>query len=193
MQSIYIDDEQLRKLRGVMTPNAWLVFWLTSETGMRVGDAVSLAWDGVSYCEIVFVAQKTKKAAHAKISAELYGALRARRTASPWVFPSPKDPRKHLTRQAVWYRIKKACDRVGLDPEGISPHSMRKHFAVETFKRSGLKATQEALQHDRAITTEIYALSDFSTGQNAEKPLLRRDLDLIVKLCAAALGLRVDK
>lgn len=193
MQSIYIDDQQIRTLRSLMTSNAWLVFWLTVETGLRVGDAVGLAWDGVAYCEIIFTAQKTGKVGHARISAELYSELRARRTASPWVFPSPKDPRKHLTRQAVWYRVKKACERSGIDPEGISPHSFRKHFAVETFKRSGLRATQEALQHDRALTTELYALSDFSTGQNAEKPLLRRDLDLIVKLCAAALGLRVDK
>lgn len=193
MQSIYVDSDQLSRLRSAMTPNAWLVFWLSAETGMRVGDCVSLSWDGVSYGEILYIAQKTGKVGHSRISLELYRALKGRQTASPWVFPSPKDPRKHLTRQAVWYRIKKACDRVGLDPDGISPHSLRKHFAVETFKRSGLKAAQEALQHDRAITTEIYALSDFSTGQNAEKPLLRRDLDLIVKLCAAALGLRVDK
>lgn len=193
MQSIYIDDDQIAKLRANMRPYAWLVFWLSAETGMRVGDAVALSWDGVAYREIVYVAQKTGKAAHCRISLELYKALKAYQTASPWVFPSPKDPRKHLTRQAVWSRIKTACERVGIDPAGISPHSMRKHFAVEVFKRSGLKAAQEALQHDRAITTEIYALSDFSTGQNAEKPLLRRDLDLIIKLCAAALGLRVDK
>ena len=193
MQSIYIDESQIAQLRGSMTSDAWLVFWLTSETGMRVGDAVSLPWDGVSYCEIVFVAQKTKKVGYAKISSELYNALRARKTASPWVFPSKKDPTKHLTRQAVWYRIKKACERVGIDPAGISPHSMRKFVAVETFKASGLKAVQDALQHDRPITTEIYAFSDFSTGQNAEKPLLRRDLELLVKLIAAALGLRVDK
>lgn len=193
MQSIYIDNEILSKLRGAMTPAAWLVFWLSSETGLRVGDCVGLRRDSLSQGKIFYVAEKTGKPGSAKISVELYRALHSRVIDSPWVFPSPKDPRKHLTRQAVWYRIKKACYRVGIDPEGISPHSMRKHFAVETFKRSGLKATQEALQHDRAITTELYALSDFSTGQNAEKPLLRRDLDLIVKLCAAALSLRVDK
>lgn len=193
MQSIYIDSDQVAKLRANMRPYAWLTLWVCVETGLRIGDVVSLTWDCVESRRIVYTAQKTGKSGVSKISAGLYEALLAQRSASPWVFPSPKDPRKHLTRQAVWYRIKSACDRVGIDSAGISPHSLRKHFAVELFKRSGLKAAQEALQHDRALTTEIYALSDFSTGQNADKPLLRRDLDLIVKLCAASLGLRVDK
>lgn len=193
MQSIYIDRDQIAELRALMRPQAWLVFWLSAETGIRVGDAVSLKWDGVSYREILYKAQKTGKVGRAIISVELYNALRGQQTASEWVFPSPKDPREHLTRQAVWYRVKNACKRAGIDPAGISPHSFRKFFAVETFKRSGLRATQKALQHDRAITTELYALSDFSTGQNADKPLLRRDLDLVVKLVAAALGLALDK
>ena len=64
---------------------------------------------------------------------------------------------------------------------------MRKVFAVELFKRAGMKATQEALQHDKASTTEIYALSDFSTGDNAALPLTRGDIPLIIEMVVAAL------
>ena len=137
-----------------------------------MGDVVSLTWHQITAAGIYFVAQKTGKAGVATISDELRARLMAYRTSSRWVFPSPRNPRKHITRQAVWYRVKRACERAGIDPEGVAPHSFRKYFAVE---------------HDRTITTEDYAMSDFITGENAEKPLLRRDLTLVVKLVAAAL------
>lgn len=193
MRTIYIDESQVDAIRAHLSPSEWLALWIAAETGLRVGDVVSLRWEQIGAHAINFTAQKTGKKGSAPISLRLRDQIRAQKTASEWVFPSPKDHGKHLTRQAVWYRVKKACERAGIDPEGIAPHSFRKHFAVELFKRSGLKATQTALQHDRAITTELYALSDFSTGTNANKPILRRDLPFLVEIISAALLSRVDK
>lgn len=187
MKTVYITAEQVKAIAAHLSEREWLSLWVSAETGLRVGDVVSLRWLQITVLGIFFVAQKTGKAGIAPISDELRARLMAHRSSSRWVFPSPRDPRKHLTRQAVWYRVKRACERAGIDPEGVAPHSFRKHFAVETFKREGLRATQSALQHDRTITTEDYAMSDFITGENAEKPLLRRDLTLVVKLVAAAL------
>lgn len=193
MRTIYIDESQVEAIRTHLSRSEWLALWIAAETGLRVGDVVSLRWEQIGVYAINFTAQKTGKEGSAAISARLRVAILASRSPSPWVFPSPKDYRKHLTRQAVWYRVKRACERAGIDPEGIAPHSFRKYFAVETFKRSGLKATQAALQHDRAVTTEIYALSDYSTGTNADKPILRRDLPFLVELIAAAINSRLDK
>lgn len=193
MRTIYIDESQVEAIRASLSREAWLALWIAAETGLRVGDIVSLKKTQIGAREINFRAQKTGKEGSAHISAELRRAILASFTPSPWVFPMKKDPTRHTTRQAVWARVKTACKRAGIDPEGIGPHSFRKHFAVETFKRSGLKATQAALQHDRAVTTEIYALSDFSTGTNANLPLLRRDLPFIVEIISAALRSRVDK
>lgn len=193
MRTIYIDEAQVEAIRASLSRDAWLALWIASETGLRVGDIVSLKKSQIGAHAINFRAQKTGKEGIAHISAELRRAILASFTASEWVFPMKKDPARHITRQAVWARVKAACKRAGIDPEGIGPHSFRKHFAVELFKRSGLKATQTALQHDRAVTTELYALSDFSTGTNAEKPLLRRDLPFLVEIISAALRSRVDK
>lgn len=187
MKTAYITAEQVKAIAAHLSEREWLSLWVSAETGLRVGDVVSLRWLQISAAGIYFVAQKTGKSGVAPISDELRARLMAHRSSSRWVFPSPRDPRKHITRQAVWYRVKRACERAGIDPEGVAPHSFRKYFAVETFKREGLRATQSALQHDRTITTEDYAMSDFITGENAEKPLLRRDLTLVVKLVAAAL------
>lgn len=187
MRTIYVSTEQVEKIAAHLSPWEWLTLWVSCETGLRVGDVVALQWKQVSSRGILFRAKKTGKQGFAPISEKLARELQLSRRSSRWVFPSPRDPAKHLTRQAVWYRVKRACERSGIDPEGIAPHSFRKYFAVETFKREGLKATQAALQHDRTITTEDYAMSDFITGENANFPLLRRDLTLVVKLVAAAL------
>lgn len=187
MRTVYVTAEQVEKIAAHLSSWEWLTLWVSAETGLRVGDVVALKWRQVASDRIFYTAQKTGKWGCAPISENLYRELVLSRRSTRWVFPSPKDPEKHLTRQAVWYRVKRACERAGIDPEGIAPHSFRKYFAVETFKREGLKATQAALQHDRTITTEEYAMSDFITGENANLPLLRRDLVLIVKLVAAAL------
>lgn len=187
MRTIYVTTDQVEKIAAHLSAWEWLALWVSAETGLRVGDVVALKWRQIACDRIFYTAQKTGKWGYAPISEKLHRELILFRRASHWVFPSPRDPSKHLTRQAVWYRVKRACKRAGIDPEGIAPHSFRKYFAVETFKREGLKATQAALQHDRTITTEDYAMSDFITGENANLPLLRRDLVLIVKLVAAAI------
>lgn len=187
MRTIYVTTEQVERIAAHLSSWEWLTLWVSAETGLRVGDVVGLDWWQVSPQGITFIAQKTGKLGFAPISEKLFRELKLSRRSTRWVFPSPRDPSKHLTRQAVWCRVKRACERAGIDPTGIAPHSFRKYFAVETFKREGLKATQAALQHDRTITTEEYAMSDFITGENANLPLLRRDLVLIVKLVAAAL------
>lgn len=187
MKSSYIDDKTLLRLKKATNPVRWLPLWLSVETGLRIGDVVSLKWENVSRDLITFTASKTKKSGTARISRALFVALCATKTSSPWCFPSPKDSSKHIRRETAWHRIKSACKRAGIDAAGISPHTMRKVFAVELFKRAGMKATQEALQHDKASTTEIYALSDFSTGDNAALPLTRGDIPLIIEMVVAAL------
>lgn len=193
MKARYIDEDIIGKIRSELDNDKWLILWVAVETGLRIGDIVSLRPSNLQGRAIFYTAQKTGKSGEAPVSSGLFWALVERAKDSEWVFPSPYVSGQHITRQAVWSRIKKACERAGVDPKGISPHSLRKHFAVHLFQRSGLRATQRALQHDRSATTEIYALSDYSSGKNAELPLTRGDIPMIVELVAAAVCLRVDK
>ena len=105
-----------------------------------------------------------------------------------WLFPSPYKAGKHITRQAVWQRLKKAGKSCGVDLEGLSPHSLRKVFAVELYREKGFQAVKEALQHNYSATTEIYTFADWNTGENASMPLTRKDLPLIVKMVLEAIG-----
>lgn len=145
-------------------PNA-LILRTCLETGLRVGDVVSLPSEALQGNKIHYTAQKTGKSGVAQISTDL--ANRIRNDKGKWLFPSPHNLAKHRTRQAVWRDMSKACKLLGIE-QHITPHSARKTFAVELYKKDGLNAVQKALQHDNLNTTMIYAFSDI-LGQNSQK------------------------
>ncbi len=189
MKSRYIDESEIKRLRSVSNEAAFLPLLLSLETGLRIGDVVALRVKDVKPDGVHYVAEKTKKSGVAVIS----GTLRRRLPKKgKWLFPSPYKPEQHITRQAVWSRIKAAGKRAGVDLDGLSPHAMRKAFAVELYRKKGFKAVQEALQHNYASTTEIYTFADWNTGENADLPLKRRDLQLIVKMVLEAIGERTE-
>lgn len=193
MKSQYIEPKELEKLRSVSAEEAWLPLWVSLETGLRIGDVVKLRKANLKPDGLHYKAQKTGKNGVARISADLRRELAAKR--GKWLFPSPYKKDKHITRQCAWARIKAACERAGVEPKGVSPHSLRKVFAVELYRDKGFKAVKEALQHNSAATTEIYSFADWNTGENSELPLRRKDMALLVKMVIEALGdgYRVEK
>lgn len=193
MRSKYLTDEYITLLESVLTREEWLPLEVARQTGLRIGDVCALKRADLKGTTLSYVAEKTGKAGVAEISAELAAELRSRRSPrSKWLFPSRKNPKEHLTRQAVWARLKKACERLGVPPDGVSPHSMRKAYAVELYKREGLQAASRALQHDRTSTTELYVMSDFLSPENENRPLLRKDFDTLVRFIAEAVKMALD-
>ena len=186
MRSRFLEQNELKSLETVFDDEAFLPLIVSLETGLRVGDVVGLRVSDVKADGIHYTAQKTGKPGIAKISSKTRNKLPKK---GKWLFPSPYKLGKHLTRQAVWARIKTAGKRAGLDLDGLSPHSMRKVFAVELYRQKGFKAVQEALQHKYSTTTEIYSFADWSTGENANLPLTRKDLHLIVNMVLEACGI----
>lgn len=186
MKSRFIDRCELSKVRQAVSDELWLPFRVALETGLRVGDVVKLKRKDVKADGLHYTAEKTGKKGIAPISASLRKALK--RGQGEYCFPSPSRRGKHITRQALWSRLKKAGKSAGLDVEGLSPHTLRKVFAVETYREKGFAAVKEALQHTNSLTTEVYSFADWDTGENAEKPLTRRDLKLVVRMVLEALG-----
>lgn len=189
MKSRYIEQRELAALTAAagktrQSRKAALPLLVALETGLRVGDVVKIRKSDITPDGIVYVAQKTGKPGIAQISPGTRKRLvdNIVETGENWVFPSPTKKGEHITRQAVWARVKRLAAAAGIDARGVSPHSMRKNFAVATYQRSGFAAAQAALQHTHADTTELYALSDFVSGDNARRPLTRGDLDMIAKI-----------
>ena len=190
MKSRYIGLDEVEKIKKVSGDELFLPFWISLETGMRVGDVLKLRYGDLKDDGIHYTAEKTKKKGVAKITKNLRTELEYRgkgKQKRAYIFPSPKKAGAHLTRQSAWQRIKKAGEAAGVDLEGLSPHTFRKIYAVELYRVKGFNAVKQALQHNHNATTEIYAFADWGTGKNANEPLRRRDLQLIIKMVLEAL------
>lgn len=190
MRTEYLNPDTLYKITNRMTSPTGLVMRLCLETGLRVGDAVALPTSALRGTEIHYTAQKTGKDGICKITPELMRDL-MRNCDGDFLFPSRKSQSGHMTRQAIWKQVKKAVDKEHIE-KNIAPHSARKSYAVEVFKKQGLSAVQKALQHSRVDTTLLYCLSDTSFLELDEKLNARLDaifekLDRIEK----ALGVSV--
>lgn len=191
MRARYLSQEEIDRLSAVSTPEIWLPLRVAASTGLRVGDVVSLQRWQLRGDGVVYRAQKTGKWGFAPLSHTLARTLQ-RRCSGVWVFPK-KLGRGHLTRQAVWSRVKKACERAGVDPRGVSPHSFRKFFAVDLLARTNLETVKNALQHSNVYVTELYAFSDWSTGDNALLSVKRCDIPIIIGQILPILEEHIDK
>lgn len=183
MKSRFLDDFEIMAISRELTREEWLPLFVSLKTGMRVGDVVKIRVRDLRENGVRYAAEKTGKVGFAELPRETLQQLREQARGG-WCFPSPTNKKAHLTRQAVWYRIKRAAKRAGVSVEGVSPHALRKSFAVFMFGEKGLRATMNALQHDRANTTAIYAYADWLTGENARRPLCRGDLPVIASKIA---------
>lgn len=161
---------------------------LSLATGLRIGDVVALKKrdlvdeDGGTY--IHYVASKTGKEGRAAVPPGLAKRLRAyfARTRCEYIFRPAKryGKNEHLTRQACWARIKRAARAADVDAAGVSPHSLRKVYAVQLRHEHGVAAVREALQHSNDAVTRVYAYADTVLNAESDEPIRWCDLELVV-------------
>lgn len=180
MRAEYITEKDKENIRASMGKEPWRVFRMMCETGLRVGDAVALTRKNLRKIQGVWTittrAEKTGKRGQWQISDALGDSLASR---TGYLFPGRK-PGTHITRQAVWKRIKRACEVASIEADGKSPHSCRKMFAVDKARAEGFKAAQAALQHGTDAVTRLYVYADKMVGAGADEPIRWRDVERLV-------------
>ena len=172
MRSSYVEPTSRGLVLAALPPANRLVFAVMLATGLRVGDVLGLRTEQVERQRFTVRESKTGKTRRVYIPRELQLRLLGQ-AGRLYCFEGRTDWRRHRTRQAVW----KDCNRVarffqssGAVPKraSVSPHSARKVYAVEEYRRTGdLDAVRRKLNHDPAhvATTLVYALSDKLTPE----------------------------
>lgn len=158
MTTEYLLHREMEHVFAALMPANRLVCRVCVSTGLRVGDVLSLRTEQLAR-QFWIQEQKTGKRRRVNLTDELLGELKAQ-AGKVWVFPSPHNPAKHRTRQAVWWDVKRASKAFRL-PQNVAVHSLRKVYAVKLLEtcKGNVGRVQRALNHSDAATTMVYAMA----------------------------------
>ena len=164
MRTDYIDRKTARAVFRTMQPTNRLVCEVAMNTGLRIDDVCALRTRDLKMAKnksgwLVVTEQKTGKRK----------ALRFRykdldrmlwQAGSVFVFQHRTNPDKHRTRQTVWRDLARSGRPLRRQGVNISPHSLRKLYAVEQFDKHGdIEKVKRQLNHDNVGTTLLYVMS----------------------------------
>jgi len=161
MTSSYISPDLLNEVVSRMKYENGLAVRVCFATGLRLSDVLAIKYGQISASNRISVREtKTGKARRVYIPVGLQREMTGN-AKHWWAFPHRTKTDRPRTRQAVYMDFKQACVRSGVDPKGLSPHSVRKAWAVRK-RVAGLSIPQiqKLMNHSKASVTALYALSD---------------------------------
>lgn len=169
MKSDFIKPDVLEHVLFALTYENALVIRVCLQTGLRVGDVVSIKTDTLKECsdngyKLKITEQKTNKKRSVFLGKKLTDLL-LRQAGKIYVFQGRAGEDTHRTRQAVYKDIKRAGKLFRIK-ENLTPHSVRKIYAVKLYEKYGnIAKVRKALNHSNDGVTMIYALADHITEQ----------------------------
>ena len=163
MRTEYIFREEMKHLLAALTEHNRLACEISMATGLRIGDVVSLKTAELKRRFVVHE-QKTGKNKRVYLNDDLL-ARSLKLGGKIYLFTHRLNGRKHRTRQAVYKDLKRAA-MLFRCKSNIAPHSLRKLYAVEQYRKSGdIHKVQHLLNHDSEAVTMLYAMADQLTAR----------------------------
>lgn len=164
MKSDFIKPEMIEHVLFALTPENRLACRVALKTGLRIGDVVSMKTDELKKAteqkyKIKVLEQKTGKRRTVALGKDLTLQL-LRQCGEIYVFEGRQGKEHHRTRQAVYKDIKRAAKAFRVK-ENLTPHTLRKVYAVRLYSKYGnIAKVRQALNHSNDAVTMIYALAD---------------------------------
>lgn len=159
MRSEYAPKGEIQHILASLQPKNRLACEISLFTGLRINDVLSLKTEQIQKGRFTVREEKTGKTRSVYLPKELQArALNC--SGQHYVFEGRLNGRKHRTRQAVFKDLRRASALFGIKSH-LSPHSLRKVYAVEEYRKYGnLKRVQKLLNHSDEAVTLLYAMAD---------------------------------
>jgi excisionase family DNA binding protein len=158
-ERILTEDEETRLL-AASYPTLRSIIRVALNTGMRLGEILTLRWDQVDFNGMKLTVLKTKsgKPRTIPLNEALYGELLALRSAdgrSPFVFPNPNTA---LPLTTVDTSFRAACQRAGIS--GLRFHDLRHTFGSRLVEKGvDIETVRSLLGHSSIAITQRYVHS----------------------------------
>ncbi len=159
MRSQWIPKGEIQHILAALSAENRLACEISLATGLRINDVLQLKTEQVKKGRFTVYEQKTGKTHLVRLPRDLQKrAINC--SGSHYVFQGRLNGMQHRTRQAVFKDLKKAVANFGVK-ENVTPHSLRKIYAVEEYKKHGnLKKVQKLLNHSSEAVTILYAAAN---------------------------------
>ncbi len=198
MKSRYLTDAEIALIFANLPTERRLIFEISLATGLRIGDVLKIrARDvrsvGRGEMLIKFTAEKTGKRGECVLNGTISKHLFSLRRGKKGFLWASRSKSGHITRQTAWNWFKAAAKAAKIEIKGVSPHALRKSFAVKLRHERGIEAAQRALQHTNCAQTAIYAYSDIYAGADPYAPVLWCQIDELIDLLREKLIQRAKK
>lgn len=145
--------------------------------GLRVSEICSLRTADIDSRRMLIHVRAGKggKDRYAVLGERLLVTLRAywrlNRPGEPYLFPGTK-PGEPLSTKAVWYMVRRATVRAGIEKKHVTPHVLRHCFATHLLEAgTDIRVIQALLGHRSIRTTVRYTLVSRRHLRTVRSPL----------------------
>jgi integrase len=152
-------------------PENRLALIVSLTTGLRIDDVLHLKTAKIQKQRFTVKEMKTGKTRRVNLSVGLWQEL-LQVAGRIYVFEHRTDPKRCRTRQAVNKDLKRDCELFRIKGVNLSPHSARKIYAVNNYRRTcDLDKVRALLNHSEKQTevTMLYAMADVLTERRTAR------------------------
>ena len=169
MRSEWVSKGEVEHILAALSPQNRLACEISMITGFRINDVLALKPEQVKKQRFSIKEQKTGKTRTVRLPKEIVDRCLAC-SGQHYVFEGRLNGKEHRTRQAVFKDLRRVAKAFRVK-ENLTPHSMRKVYAVEEYAKHGdLKKVQRLLNHSSEAVTMLYAMANIiGTRKKFEK------------------------
>lgn len=159
MRSEWVSKGEVEHILAALSPQNRLACEISMITGFRINDVLALKPEQVKKQRFSIKEQKTGKTRTVRLPKEIVDRCLAC-SGQHYIFEGRLNGREHRTRQAVFKDLRRVAKAFRVK-ENLTPHSMRKVYAVEEYAKHGdLKKVQRLLNHSSEAVTVLYAMAN---------------------------------